>query len=293
MDFSGINGKNIFIAGFGKNCGKTTFLNFLLSRIEGRRACFSIGVDGEKKDSFSGTAKPAIKLMPGDMFLYNREFSAPVIASKITGSYENGRIIAAEALRPGFAEIHGPSGNQKITEIISDFRLAGADTVIIDGALDRITQAASISKAKLFYVCRPSPDTLKETCLKLKLLTAMSSTGLFKYDSVFSENGEMKNGLEGENFYLPNALTADRAENIPKEARNVVLSDMTKVFLDLKGWERLNLSKKVFFALNIRLEAFIVNLYNVSKAEFESEAGKEVLRRTVYNPYEHTSICGH
>lgn len=291
MDFSSLKGKDVFICGFGKNCGKTTFLNFLLSNVNGKRACFSIGVDGEKKDSFSKIPKPAIKLMAGDMFLYNREFSSPAISSKIIGSYENGRIIAAEAMRGGFVEICGPSGNQKIQEIAGDFRQAGADTVIIDGAIDRITQAQTISEATLFYVCKVCPDNLEEICLKLKLLVAMSKTKLFKDDLVFLANGEMKKNLEGENLYLPNALTADKLENIPKQVKNIVLSDMTKVFLSLRQWEKLNLSKKVFFASRINLEAFVVNLYNVSKSEFESQAGKEVLKKTIYNPYEHTFIC--
>ena len=58
------------VVGMAKNCGKTVVLNHILSGLHGktRLAVTSIGVDGEKTDAITATAKPEIMLGEGMLF---------------------------------------------------------------------------------------------------------------------------------------------------------------------------------------------------------------------------------
>lgn len=288
MDYSRLKGKTVFISGFGKNCGKTTFLNFLLSQISGRRAYFSVGVDGEKNDGLSGALKPRIKSNKGDIFIYRPDLSSPSAGIKIINSYENGRIFAAKTVRSGFVEISGPSGNYKISDTVSDLRDAGAETVIVDGAFDRLTQVSSVPASQIFYVCRVSPENLNETAERISLLFSMSSSPCIKENMPFFSSPDSEPQLKGGNLFFPGAFTNEKAASLPKEADKIFLEDITKVFLDYKKWKELKREKKIYFAARIDLTAFVVNLYNIHREVFEQKLEeKKVLEKLIYNPYEY------
>lgn len=291
MDFSGLRGKNIFISGFAKNCGKTTFLKFLLTQIVGRKAYFSIGMDGEKIDEIYSNLKPRIKASTGDLFLYNPFFSSPDASVKIINSYESGHLMLAETMRGGFVEIHGPSGNHKLEEIVSDLRKAGAETVIIDGAFDRLTQVASIPGAEVFYVCHVSLENLNEIANRISLLFSLSNIPSIKENiSHFDFNSSLPE-LKGKDFFLPGAFTYKKASDIPREAENIILEDLTKVFVDYNYLQALRKEKKIYFVTRIGLTAFVVNLYNIDREAFEEKLKeKDVLNKIIYNPYEHQPL---
>lgn len=288
MDFRRLKGKTIFISGFGKNCGKTAFLNLLLSRISGRRAYFSVGVDGEKNDGLSGAIKPRIKSLKGDIFIYSPDIASTPAGVKIINSYENGRIFAAETLRGGFVEISGPSGNHKISGIVSDLREAGAETVIVDGAFDRLTQVSSVPSSQIFYVCRVSPENLNETADRISLLFSLAASPCIKENMPFFSYPDREPQLKGGNLFFPGAFTNEKAASLPREADKIFLEDITKVFLDYKRWKELKKEKKIYFAARIELTAFVVNLYNIHREVFEQKLEeKKVLEKVIYNPYEY------
>ena len=63
---------SISIVGMAKNTGKTTCLNYVLSKLKTESykvAVTSIGVDGEEKDILYDTLKPRITLFPGNIFV--------------------------------------------------------------------------------------------------------------------------------------------------------------------------------------------------------------------------------
>jgi len=263
----------------------------LLTQIVGRRAYFSIGIDGEKTDEIYSNLKPRIKASAGDFFLYNPFFSSPKASIKIINSYENGHLVLAETIRSGFVEIHGPSGNYKLEEIVSDLRKFGAETVIVDGAFDRLTQVAAVPRAKVFYVCHVSKENLNETAMRISLLFSLSKTPCIKENISYFDFTSSSPILKREIFFLPGALTFNKANNIPKEAKKVILEDLTKVFVDYNYWEALKKEKEIYFATSIGLTAFVVNLYNIGREAFEERLkDKEILTRMIYNPYEHQPL---
>ncbi len=282
MDFvKTLKDRTVFIVGSKKNAGKTTFLNYALSRLRGESRCaaLSVGVDGEASDQVYGTAKPRVKAAPGDLLLCaETALRHADLHFEILNVYPYttaiGRPVLVRALRPGRAEISGPENNEQLPEIIADMRRHGAGTVFIDGAADRITQASAGGKAAFVYVARIEPDNLDSACSSLKLIWDASR---------LPAAGRLREPV----IRIDGALTPGKLPPRGEKGGTLVAEDLTKVFLSWQQWKELKCRFDVRFAAGPDLAAFIVNLYNISRADFEARLGDKALQsRIVYNPYE-------
>ena len=63
----------VTIVGLAKNAGKTTVVNHLLERLDGRIGLASLGLDGEARDQLTGLAKPRIAPPAGALVLTTME----------------------------------------------------------------------------------------------------------------------------------------------------------------------------------------------------------------------------
>jgi hypothetical protein len=274
--------RTVFIVGSKKNAGKTTFLNYAMSRLRGtgRLGALSVGVDGESCDQVFGTPKPQVKVLPGDLLLCaETSLKHADLHYEILGVYPFrtaiGRPVLLRALRPGRAEISGPENNSQLPEILADMRRHGAGTILIDGAADRITQAAEGEKPAFVYVARVEPENLESSASAIKLLWAANAAPLWKAGARTAEPVTFVDG----------ALTPLKIPPKPA-AGTLVIEDPTKVFLSWTDWQLLNGRFDVRFSRKPDLAAFIVNLYNVSRPDFERKLGNAALQgRIIYNPY--------
>ncbi|HBA61089.1 MAG TPA: hypothetical protein DCZ92_09780 [Elusimicrobia bacterium] len=283
MDFiKGLTDRTVFIVGSKKNAGKTTFLNYAMSRLRGstRLAALSIGVDGEACDQIFGNPKPQVRVEAGDLLLCaDTSLKNSDLSFDILNVYPFctalGRPLLLRARRRGKAEISGPENNPQLAEILADMRRHGAGTVFIDGAVDRITQAAEGGNASLVYVAKVEPENLISSASALKLLWAASRAPLWKPGSKSREPV----------LFAEGALTAGKIP--PKnEKGTLVIEDPTKLFLSWQEWQALNARMDVRFTRRPDLAAFIVNLYNISRADFEKNLALPALaERIIYNPY--------
>jgi hypothetical protein len=281
MDYlSALTGRTVFITGSKKNAGKTTFLNYALRRLRGhgRLGALSVGVDGESTDAVFGNPKPQVRFEAGDLLLTaEKSLAAADLQAEILEVYPYttalGRPVLLRARRAGHAEISGPENNAQLSGIVEDMRRHGAATVFVDGAVDRLTQAAEGRSPALVHVARVEPDNIDSAAAALKLLYAACSAPLWK------------EGSAGEAHFVTGALTASKLP--PKTARGaLVAEDPTKVFLSWPDWQALNARLEVRFLRRPDLAAIIVNLYNISRADFEKKVSNPaLLRRAVYNPY--------
>lgn len=142
---------SVSIVGLEKNTGKTECLNYVLKRVtSGGRivAVTSVGLDGERIDQVTGTAKPEIFLRQGIIFATsekhykNRELHAEILdLSHYHGSL--GRIVTARSISPGRILLSGPSSTLALKEWMEFVKLKfRADLCIVDGALSRMSQAS-------------------------------------------------------------------------------------------------------------------------------------------------------
>ena len=284
MDFiKGLKDRTVFIVGSKKNAGKTTFLNYAMSRLRGTSAlgALSVGVDGESADLVFGTPKPQLKAEKGDILLSSEAaLAAADLHCEILNVYPFrtaiGRPVLVRALRPGRAEISGPENNSQLAEVLADMRRHGASTIFVDGAVDRITQVAAAGRACFVYVARVEPENLDSGAAALRLLWDASAVPLCR-------SGEK---LQEPVMIIDGALTPGRLPG--KEARKgtLVLEDFTKVFLGWQQWAELRSRFELRFSCRPEPAAFVVNLFNVSRADFEKKLAAPALAgRLVYNPY--------
>jgi len=285
MDFiRGLKDRTVFIVGSRKNAGKTTFLNYAMSRLRGAgtTGALSIGVDGESEDQIFGTRKPQVHAGRGDLLLCaETALGNSDLDYEILNVYPFrtaiGRPVLLRALRRGRAEISGPENNSQLAEILADMRRHGAGTIFVDGAVDRITQVSEGEKTAFVYVARVEPENLESSAAAIKLVWAASEVPLWKPGP----------GAPEPAIFVEGALTREKLPPKTAEGAVVVAEDPTKVFLSWPEWQALNARARVFFRRKPDLAAFIVNLYNISRPEFERKLAVPALAgRIVYNPYQ-------
>lgn len=142
--------KSLSIVGLEKNTGKTECLNYVLRRLEhsGRRlALTSVGVDGEKTDRVTGTAKPETELYNSLIFITSeKHFRQKRISAEIleisTRSTALGRLVTARALAKGKVMFSGPADTLWLRQLISRMDAYNVDTTIVDGAISRLSHGS-------------------------------------------------------------------------------------------------------------------------------------------------------
>lgn len=143
---------SLSIVGLEKNTGKTECLNYILRGIKDSRrriAVTSIGVDGESRDQLCRTPKPEIELFEGMVFVTSekhyreKRLTAEVLdVSELRTSL--GRLVTAKVICPGKVLLSGPVDTATLKLLIENLVYFGADTVIVDGALSRLSLASPV-----------------------------------------------------------------------------------------------------------------------------------------------------
>lgn len=145
-----VNCRSVAIVGLAKNAGKTECLNYVLKKLHSLNhptALSSIGLDGESVDKVSRTPKPEITIYKGMLFATSeyhyrgRRLTSEIIDIGLT-STALGRIVTAKAIIEGKSLISGPSATSSMRRLISLFHKNGSKTVLIDGALSRLSPAS-------------------------------------------------------------------------------------------------------------------------------------------------------
>lgn len=244
-------GRTLFAAGPGKDAGKTTFL--VRAAVLARRAAaeaglkppalLSVGYDGEARDYLSGARKPSVPVEAGDVYVTAERFlrqggASPEILEAAPGRSALGRLCVARATRAGRAALVGPEGNGIVAELLSIIIDGGlASVALVDGSVNRITQIASRRDALMAYALRidrgnlgASLDAMRRVALLLglPLVGALRGAGAGRPGAPAATDDPAA-------FELDGALTASSTATLPKEARNVIVGDFTKIFLDYRA----------------------------------------------------------
>ena len=85
---------------------------------------------------------------------------------------------------------------------------------------------------------------------------------------------------------IDGALTPGRLPGRDTKKGTLVVEDFTKVFLGWQQWSDLRSRFDLRFSSRTEPAAFVVNLCNVARADFEKRLGSpDLAGRLVYNPY--------
>ncbi len=150
--------KIVSVVGMSKNAGKTVALNELITECDRGGVTLgltSIGRDGESEDVVTWTHKPTIYVERGTLIataegLYELSQARLEILEITEFKTSMGAIMIAKAMSSGNIQLAGPCSNVDIRNVSERMLRYGADLVIVDGALDRISSASpAISDAAI------------------------------------------------------------------------------------------------------------------------------------------------
>lgn len=308
--------KIVSIVGMSKNSGKTVVLNHLIGEAmdEGISVGItSIGRDGENLDIVTETEKPRIYVEEGTYIATAREMlnfgDASIEIIQIT-DYRTplGEIVIGRVRNEGYIQIAGPQLLSEIREVSNIMLNLGAEFVIIDGALDRLSSAApSISEATILatgaVVSRDINKVIEETVHLVNLFnlptiedegTRLTIKKLIHSDkiAVLDRNNKidiipLKTALnaghiigdylkeDSRYIIIPGSLVKNTVEDLTRSTRRykdieIVITDGTKVFIQPKDWVRFNRQGVVVKVLDrVNLVALTLNPYSPKGHYFE------------------------
>ena len=265
--------RSVAIAGLAKNAGKTVTLNYLIREAHKRAfqiGVTSVGIDGESIDRVTLTAKPEIRLYTGMLFATSEvHYRNRLIQSEVTGIASRqtslGKVVTARALSGGKVLLSGPADTFSLRQLIKDMLEEGIRTVIVDGALSRVSLASPavtdamilatgaalspdinkiVSKTK--FVCSLMELPEVDQCLKERLEPI--ATGVWSIDPdgnpvslgirTSLDLKAIKEGLSkyGSRFYIPGVVTDKLLQFLSSQKEiketELIVRDFTKLFIE-------------------------------------------------------------
>ncbi|MCU4175674.1 hypothetical protein [Carboxylicivirga sp. N1Y90] len=242
----------------------------------------TIGVDGEGNDLIDGRAKPLITTLPGDYLVTTRP-----LLDKSNGLFELlkvfpyktvlGQLVVAKTLRGGTIELVGPENNAQLSDIIDFLKNEiKCQTIVIDGAANRLTPVSAISEAGFFYVQYVDKRNMNKALENLKLLCLSASFPI--YDKSQKETP----------YKIDGALTANKISTIPDKTKTISINNLTSVFLPFKQLKALSQKHNILAENNCKLNAFVLVTKDVEKLTFRKLYEQCNLNiELIDNPYGH------
>ena len=285
VDFQQFHKNTTFVVGNDKHAGKTTFLKYSLAKLRDmgcRPAYMSIGVDGEGCDLLDGVAKPTIIAQPGDLVVTSAQsLESSDAAYQILNVFPQGTVLGRMALvditRSGFVELTGPENNQQLSGILDYVQNeTQADALLVDGAVNRLSQVSSNQSAGFVMVMKVTASNLVRAAEQIRLISLLNN--LPPCD-------------DADSMLITGALTESRLEDIPEDCKSITIMDFTRVFLSYRQMQSLCDKYSVSIRNKFILRYFIVNLFDVARAAFAKMVDDRIGQHVVFNPFMEEAIC--
>lgn len=269
------------ITGFEKGSGKTTFLNHALPvlRAAGPVALFTIGLDGTPKGGAGSEPAPAIRVEPGDVVMTTDAFARTASASleileALPGRSTLGRPLLGRVRRGGTVTLVGSEHLSVLAEAIALVRREGwAKSVLVDGAVNRLTQVAALGELGFIFTARIDPGNLARVAARLRHLGRLAALPV---------EPEPATGT----WRLDGPLGPAQLAGLPEGCPRLSLEDFTKVFLEPVDFARTLERMAISVRRGFRLRGLAVTLRDLSRAEFLQVLGEPLQDLVLFNPYE-------
>ena len=219
--------RRIAFLGLAKNAGKTTALTAVLAELH-RSAVIagatSAGRDGEEFDAITGEPKPRFRVYPGQLLasaastFEMASFPAAELAT-LPFPTRFGPVQLRRADGEGELEVIGPSTASQMARTAAALEAAGAEIVLLDGAVGRRAFAAGrVSDGIVLSVGMSAGDSLPAV-----LAAAAAAVDLIRLRR--PEEGAPRRDVQG-------AVTAASIRDLPLAAgETLVAEDFTAIFL--------------------------------------------------------------
>ena len=280
IDLQGIEGAVTAVTGFEKGSGKTTFLNHALpyARKAGPVAVFTIGVDGSLKAREAGAAVPEIRVEPGDLVLTTETFARASgarfeVLEALPGRTALGRLLLGRTVRGGSVTLVGPEHFSLLAGLIGQVRGEGwAHSVLVDGAVNRITQVSALGDVKFVFTVRADRANLARAAAKVRAVVDASSLPTA--------------GAAPADCRLEGPVTPEALKALPQGTERISVEDFTKFFLE--PTELARALDRYHFSVRRAFELFgvAITLRDVTRDEFLRAVGPRAGAKLLFNPYE-------
>ena len=283
----------VAMLGMCKNAGKTTALNRLIREyadINKNIAVTSIGRDGESIDLVTGTSKPRIYIHEGtlvataaDLLRYTDVTREILDVTDIMTPL--GKVVVFMAKSGGYVQLAGPSIVSEMNRLRNQLQNYGAETVLIDGAINRRTPASgAIDGACVLSTgasLNPDMDTvISETKYVCELLTLPQSPTITN-DLSHTETSEI--AISG--AFTDSMAKAMLQNGTLLDDSIITLEDATKIMLSRETYNRLR-SRHISFHVNrnTKLAAITINPVSAGGWQFDANAFLEEMQKTTPIP---------
>lgn len=285
VGIEGAAGAVTAITGFEKGSGKTTFLNYAMPilRQSGPVAVFTIGVDGALKARDASAPPPDIRVEPGDLVMTTDAFARAATArfeilEALPGRSTLGRLFLGRTLRGGSVTLVGSEHLSVLADVIAQVRREGwAASVLVDGAVNRMTQIAALNNQSddlgFAFTARIDRGNLARAAARIRNLSLLAALPVEPVPSA-------------DILRIDGPLASAQLAELPEGIQKLSVADFTKVFLEpaelARTLQRVPISVRQAF----RLLCFAVTLRDVPRAEFLRAVGESAGEAVLFNPYE-------
>jgi len=275
FDLGEVAGAVTAVAGFDKGSGKTTFLNLALARARtaGSAAVFTIGVDGARKaDGGELHVEPGDVVMTTESLARDSDARFEVLEA-VPGRTALGRLMLGRTVRAGSVTLVGTGHLSTLAQLISRVREEGwASSVLVDGAVGRITQVSALGPAQFVFTVRVEPATLAPAARRIQALAALAA---------------LPEGDPGA-LQLQGPITLDTLKALPRGAEALSAEDFTRFFLEPQDLLRMLGRYRWSVRRSFRLLGFAVTLRGVTRPAFLEALGPGCPANLLFNPFEVT-----
>lgn len=275
------------ITGFSKGSGKTTFLSYLLpiARTAGPCALVSIGSDTSLGRNKAATS-PLLHVEIGDVVITSLPLAKASSASfeildTVAGRSQFGRLVVGRAVRAGEVSLLGAEHLSDIRCALDQILAEGwAHSVLIDGAVNRLTQVASLGHVQFIYTVRVDPASLAQVVSKLQMLETLAKLPHWSEETVAPS---LSNASPVTPLSIEGPLTTSVVAGLPAHTPTICLSDFTKVFLTPNELSQLQRETTVYVRHPLNLICVSLALRNLTPAQFISHLSPEFSLPLLFN----------
>jgi RecA/RadA recombinase len=247
------------IAGHEKGSGKTTFFNAALAEAQkyGPVGAFTIGFEGAK-------ASPSMtKVGPGDVIITTITLARTAearleIIEALSGRSAIGPLCVARAMRGGSASLVGPEGFSQLAAAIEFAQSNGlVESILIDGAAGRLTQAGAIPNAQLAYCVRADSSNYRKAASNIEMIASLAALPLDAFDAP-----------QADALKIDGPLTSTLIETIKPETTKLSINTFCDCFLDEASFRRALQRFTISVRRRVPLLCFVIALMNIKRETF-------------------------
>lgn len=284
MDLLGALNRNVTaVIGLDRGSGKTTFLNYALPIVRqvGPVAVATIGAHQGPEGTPASASTPTVYLQAQDLAVTTLPLARTAAASLeildlVPGRSSLGRLVIGRARRPGIVPLVGPEHLSNLAQAWQTIKQQGwAASILIDGAVNRVTQVSSLGNLQFVCTARVDYGNLASSTTLLAMLDQLSHLPL---TSNLQPSTEALLSIQG-------PLVSSFLPKIPRNTEELSLEDFTKIFLSPSELATLTKRCKLSVRRQLRLACFVVALKGIGEKAFYQALGPDFASPILLNPF--------